>query len=522
MRIRSPGEGWLAIGKKVWYSPERDLRILPTIPVLSGSFGTGWIGGSEALIVAPYIYARVSKMKNLVTRSIRVVVLGLMVLCMVPSAMALPVADEDVITNAESLLQQADAAPGEYLVQFREMPSWDRVRKELGELGVEVIREYRYADLAQVKVPETGRVRILERIAMRQDVVFIEPNYIMRIATVPDDPLFDRQWGLENWGDDGGILDADIDAPGAWDIETGSPAAVVAVVDTGVDYTHPDLAENIWTNLGETPGNGIDDDGNGYVDDIHGWNAITGTGDPMDDNGHGTHCAGIIGAGGNNHMGVAGVNWQTRIVACKFLDSTGAGRLSNAVLCIDYLNNLIDSEVPVRVHSYSWGALVGSRSLKNAISRAKSRGVLVAAAAGNNNLNMNRRFFRFYPASYDLDNIISVGATDANDKKATFSNYGTNYVDLGAPGVGIWSTVPTGVPNAECRENEGCYASFSGTSMAAPHVAGTAALYFSQDPKAPYTTVKSRILNGVDQKLSLVNYFATGGRLNAERVLVES
>jgi len=459
-------------------------------------------------------------MTSVARRGLQVLVLGLVALFLVPGAVALTVKEDDFAPFVVSALQPADAVPGEYLVQFREAPSWEWIRADLAGAGIQIVREFRETGLAQVKIPEAGRERILDWIAARPDVEFIEPNYIFRIATAPNDPLFPQLWGLDNTGQTGGTSDADIDAPEAWTVTTGTGnGPLVAIVDTGVDYTHPDLAANIWTNPGEIPGNGIDDDGNGYVDDVHGWNAIANGGDPMDDNGHGTHCAGTIGGVGNNGIGVAGVNWHTQIVACKFLDKNGAGSLGNAVTCINYLNTLIDHGVPVRVASYSWGALTGPASLKNAINRQRSRGVLVAAAAGNSNVNMDRRLFRFYPASYALDNIISVGATDSRDNRASFSNYGKTYVDLGAPGVDIWSTVPPVVAGATCMTTGGCYASFSGTSMATPHVAGTAALYLSINPTASYAAVKSRILNGVDKKPSLANYFATGGRLNAYRTI---
>ena len=219
---------------------------------------------------------------------------------------------------------------------------------------------------------------------------------------------------------------------------TSRPASanvLVGVIDTGVDYNHPDLAANIWTNPGEIAGNGIDDDGNGYIDDVHGYDFVNNDGDPMDDNGHGTHFSGTIGGVGNNGIGVAGVNWNVKIMALKFLDSGGSGSTANAVAGVQYATMM-----GVDVTSNSWGGGGFSQALYDAIDAAGAANIAFVAAAGNNGANNDTS--PAYPAAYDLPNIISVAATDDNDELASFSNYGAASVDLGAPGVDILSTLP--------------------------------------------------------------------------------
>ena len=291
-----------------------------------------------------------------------------------------------------------------------------------------------------------------------------------------------------------------IAAPSAWDISPGSSQVVVAVIDTGVDYTHPDLAANIWSNPGEIPSNGIDDDQNGYVDDLHGVNVLAGSGDPLDDNNHGTHCSGTIGGVGNNAQGVAGVNWNVQLMGVKFLASSGAGSLYGAIAGIHYA-----IQNGAKIISASWGGGGYSQALYDAISEAKDAGVLFVAAAGNSGLDSD--VIPGYPAAYDLDNIVSVAATGKNDSLATFSNYGAKSVDIAAPGVGILSTTIGGG-----------YEGFSGTSMATPHVAGVAALVKSVYPELDYHALKARLLDG-DAIPALSGKILTGKRLNAYRAL---
>lgn len=333
------------------------------------------------------------------------------------------------------------------------------------------------------------------------NVLYAEPDYRIHLEGIPNDPDFSSLWGLNNTGQAGGTPDADIDAPEAWDITTGNRSTIVAVIDTGVDYNHPDLAANIWTNPDEIPGDGIDNDGNGYVDDVHGYDFVNHDADPMDDQGHGTHVAGTIGAVGNNGVGVAGINWQVQIMALKFLDATGSGSTSDA---IDALNYAVANGATIV--NASWGGDPYSQALYDAIRNARDAGVIFVAAAGNNGANNDQA--PFYPAGYDLANIIAVAATDRNDRLASFSNYGATTVDLAAPGVDILSTKPNNT-----------YQTASGTSMAAPHVAGVAALVRGLHPDWTYQQVIDQVLNSVDSVPGLAGRTATGGRLNAARAV---
>lgn len=323
------------------------------------------------------------------------------------------------------------------------------------------------------------------------------------LATTPNDARFAELWGLNNTGQSGGTNDADIDAPEAWDTLTDS-TMVVAVIDTGVDYTHPDLANVMWTNPGEIAGNGIDDDGNGYVDDIHGYDWVNNDGDPIDDHNHGTHVAGTIAAEGNNSIGVVGVNWSAQIMALKFLSSSGSGSTSNAIRAIDYATMM-----GANMTNNSWGCGPGgcfSQAMEDSIQAANDAGVLFIAAAGNDNNNNDNT--PTYPASYDVPNVIAVAATDRNDNRSSFSSYGATTVDLGAPGSSILSTV---------RGNG--YSSFNGTSMATPHVAGAAALLWQHNPSWSAAQVKDCLLDSVDPTSAMNGRTLSGGRLNINNAL---
>jgi subtilisin family serine protease/methionine-rich copper-binding protein CopC len=312
----------------------------------------------------------------------------------------------------------------------------------------------------------------------------------------------------------GSLPDADIDAPEAWEINTGSRDILVAVLDTGVFYPHPDLAANMWTNPGESgldadgldkSTNGLDDDGNGYIDDLRGWDFVNNDNDPMDDNFHGTHCAGTIGAVGNNGLGVAGVCWEVSLVGLKFLGANGGGALSDAVEAVFYSNTL-GGDAQKKITSNSWGGGPYTQTLADAIAAANEKEILFIAAAGN--ADSNNDITPTYPTNYDFPNVISVAATDPNDELAGFSNFGATTVDLAAPGVQTFSTFPGGA-----------YAPISGTSMATPHVAGTAALLWSFSPELTPAEIKSAILGSVDPLPALADKCTTGGRLNAFKAL---
>jgi subtilisin family serine protease len=365
---------------------------------------------------------------------------------------------------------------------------------------------------------------VSQRLASHPGIAYAEPNYLYSIDATPLDPRYDELWGLNNTGQTGGTADADIDAPEAWDIATGTDEIVVGVIDTGIDYNHEDLRDNVWVNPVECPAvtvgscisDGVDDDGNGYVDDFYGWDFINDDNDPFDDNGHGTHTSGTIGAVGNNGIGVAGVNWNVDIMGLKFLGSGGGGSTEDAIEAVNYstmMRNLYATSggtagANIRLTSNSWGGGGFSQALMDAIAASGAADMLFVASAGNGNTDADVN--PSYPAAYDLDNIISVAATDHNDDRASFSNWGATSVDLAAPGVSVLSTTPGDT-----------YSSFNGTSMAAPHVAGAAALAWGVAPAEPYTGIRDAIYHSVDPIASMdasqgsTTSVATGGRLNA-------
>jgi subtilisin family serine protease/subtilisin-like proprotein convertase family protein len=321
-------------------------------------------------------------------------------------------------------------------------------------------------------------------------VRFAQADYQVRVTAVPNDPSYSSQYGLRN-----------IDAATAWNTTTGSGRTIVAVIDTGVDYTHPDLAANIWTNTREIAGNGIDDDGNGFIDDIRGWDFHNNDNNPMDDNGHGTHVAGIIGAVGNNGVGISGVNWRVQIMPVKFLSSTGSGSMSNAIRALNYA---VANGAAVSNNSYGGGGFY--QAFYDAIAGARARGHIFVAAAGNNSANTDTT--PHYPGSYNLDNMVTVAATDSADRLASYSNYGAVSVDLGAPGSSIYSTLPNNR-----------YGTMSGTSMASPFVAGAIALVRDRNPSWTYRQVIQQVLSTTDSLSVLSGKTVSGGRLNLARAL---
>ncbi|MFN1550022.1 S8 family serine peptidase [Vibrio natriegens] len=343
-------------------------------------------------------------------------------------------------------------------------------------------------------------------------VDFVEPDYVIRAYMVPDDYYYTEglQWAPDNdgsfylnlWGPFLGTLfpikaGADIDANLAWDITTGSSDVIVAVIDTGVDYNHEDLAGNMWSNTGSPSG-------------VHGYDFYNDDNNPMDEHGHGTHVAGTICAQGNNQVGVAGVAWQCQIMALRFLGADGSGYTSDAISAIEYA-----VENGAKISNNSWGGEPEfSNGLYAAIQSAATSGHLFIAAAGNggsDGIGDNNDSTADYPSSFDLDNIISVASTNANDDLSSFSNYGSSRVDLGAPGEDIVSTYTIA----------GDYEIASGTSMAAPHVAGVAVLVASMHPEWGYADIKNRILNTTRPLTSLAGKTVTGGVLNALNAVQE-
>jgi hypothetical protein len=351
----------------------------------------------------------------------------------------------------------------------------------------------------------------LDRFRASNFVRYAEPSYYRTLQqTFPNDPQFSGLYGLHNTGQGGGVADSDIDAPEAWDLTTGSSSFIVAVFDTGIDFNHPDLAANVWVNPGEIPGNSIDDDGNGLVDDIRGWNWNFNNNNVTDTNGHGTHVSGTIGAVGNNAVGVAGVNWNVKIMMMKIFEgSSGYAGDAAVVSAINYVINK-----GVKVSNHSWGGGPFSQVLLDGITAARNAGHLFIAAAGN--FSSNNDASPFYPASYNLDNIISVAASTNTDGRASFSSWGLTSVDLAAPGDNVLSTWPTALITSG-------YNTISGTSMSTPHVVGVAALAWSFSPSSSYQQIRQAIFAGVDPNNAFrtdgPNPVATGGRLNALKTL---
>jgi subtilisin family serine protease len=352
-------------------------------------------------------------------------------------------------------------------------------------------------------------------------VIYAEPNFEIKLddpATtaapknllnrandkVPNDPMFEEQWALNNVGQNGGKENAHVSALKAWLKNTGSDEVVIAVLDSGVDYTHPDLVTNIWLRPDNIPQ--YTDDELGTFNDLRGFNATDNLSDPMDDNGHGTHCSGIIGAEGNNNLGISGINWKVEIMPLKFIGRGGFGSTKDAIEAINYAVDRKKAGVNVRIINASWGSTMYSKPLEDAIRAAGEEGILFVAAAGNNSTNNDSR--PHYPSNYKLPNVISVAALDRNDKMASFSNFGIKTVHIAAPGKDILSTWLNDA-----------YREASGTSMATPYVAGVAALILSNESDLTVEQLRERVLKSVDKLDSLNGKVETGGRINAAKAL---
>ena len=352
--------------------------------------------------------------------------------------------------------------PNQVIVKYKKSVDMAQLSSSVKSLGLDIEKRYDALSKATghlytvVKSKSLSTEALIKQLEADPNVVYAEPDYIYHSNTTPNDPFYaDYLWGQNNTAQTingtQGTVDADMDAPEAWSKTTGSEDVVIAVIDTGVDYLHEDLAANMWTNPGEIPGNGIDDDGNGYVDDVYGINAVgagNGTGDPMDklieDGGHGTHVAGTIAAVGNNGRGVVGVSWKSKIMALKFL-SIGGGASSDAVECLNYVLAQKNAGVNIVASNNSWGGGSYSSAIRDAIQANNDAGVLFIAAAGNggsDQIGDDNDATPHYPSSYDLPGIIAVAATDQDDNLASFSNYGATSVDIAAPGTNILSSVP--------------------------------------------------------------------------------
>jgi len=387
------------------------------------------------------------------------------------------------------------------------------VKAKISDLNKDEIddkyRNLKKGRMAKFKLDGVSVKDALQKLRKNPAVLYAEPDFIVRASVIPDDSSFTSLWGMHNTGQSGGVEDADIDAPEAWDISTGSRDVVVGVIDTGVDHSHPDLAGNIWTNPAEIAGDGIDNDGNGFIDDMHGINAITGVGDPMDDAGHGSHVSGTIGATGNDGLGVVGVSQNVSIIGCKFLSASGSGSLSDALTCINYFVGLKNNGVNVRATNNSWGGGGFSQALSDAITTSEESNILFVAAAGNDAYDNDAQ--ASYPSGYPHDSVMSVASTTRTDGMSSFSQWGLTTVDLGAPGSDILSTVPGGG-----------YSSYSGTSMATPHVTGAAALAWSVNPDLSAIEMKELLMNSGDDNAALAGKTASGKRLNVNNALLDA
>ena len=440
-------------------------------------------------------------------------------------------------SGEQKLRRRAESVPGKIIVRYRsEAKALKGERtaalqsESLGAVpisierfeGSNLVEGLRFARVA----PEQTREAIAALNA-RPDVLYAEPDYVLVKEALPNDARFPEMWALRNTGPGqttGGVAGDDIKAEQAWNITTGSSNVVVGIVDEGIDINHVDLAANIWTNPGEIPNNGIDDDGNGYVDDVNGWDffhddktVFDGAGNfPVDQtDSHGTHVAGTIGAVGNNGTGVVGVNWNVKLMSLKFIGPS-TGDTIDAIKAYNYaktMRQLWESSghtkgANVRVLNNSYGpsfiTATGnySQAASDAISALNSAGILFVAAAGNRNTNNDT--IPAYPANYDFPNVISVAATTSADGLPSFSNVGLQKVQIGAPGVSILSTTPNNT-----------YSVLSGTSMAAPHVSGAAALLCAAYPNLSVQQLRSLIIYNGDPIAALTGKTSTSNRLNA-------
>lgn len=424
-----------------------------------------------------------------------------------------------------AMARSAQEREPEVLVRFRSNVSLAEINKivtrknDLLEDEIEAVNGLTAIDDLDNRSAE----QVAEEYArMTEFVEYAEPNHKIKLdpaagdergaftvseeskENLPNDPLFGVQWALNNIGQNNGKERADLDALKAWAKTKGSSNIVIAVLDTGVEYTHEDLVENMWFRPDSIPA--YKDDELGKVDDLHGYNAVSNSGDPMDDNGHGTHCAGIIGAKADNNKGISGINWNVQIMPLKFMGRGGFGSTKDAIEAINYVIDRKKAGVNVRVISASWGSTAYSKALEDVIRKAGEEGITFIAAAGNSSTDNDRQ--PHYPSSHKLPNVISVAALDRFDQLASFSNFGVKSVHIAAPGKEIMSTWL-----------KGNYREASGTSMATPYVSGVAALVLAVEPKLTVEQLRERLFKSVDKLEVLNGKTETGGRLNAAKAV---
>ncbi len=408
-----------------------------------------------------------------------------------------------ISATAMGATQNIEAVPGEYVVKLKnsagvQAHSINTLSKSLGMQVKDVLT----SSGQYILVKSASRAAV----SANPNVEYAEPNLIYHLVGSPNDVQYGQLWGMNNTGQPikdskgveiPGVAGIDIGAEKAWEITTGSKDVIVAVIDTGVGRNIEDIKDNMWVNEAELKGKaGTDDDKNGFVDDIYGMDFANNDSDPMDDHGHGSHVSGTIGARGDNALDVAGVTWNVRIMALKFLSASGSGSLEGAIKAIDYATNK-----GANVMSNSWGGGGFSQALMDAITRAKDKGILFVAAAGNAGQNNDNT--PTYPASYKVDNILTVAAVDNKGSLASFSCFGVNSVHVGAPGVNVISTTPSGLQV------------WNGTSMATPHVSGVAALLKAKFPEMKAADLKERIISTAKPLPALRGKVSSAGMVNA-------
>jgi subtilisin family serine protease len=414
---------------------------------------------------------------------------------------------------------EAQFRPGEIIIKLKAAHARSFLsRKSTYGVQVKELMNLKSGNFVVLNTSNKSLTNIIAKLNADPAVEYAEPNYIYRAIDIKNskstqDPKFEVLWGLLNKGDNepagsrggsanSGVAGIDINAINAWKITKGSKKVKIAVIDTGIDYNHPDLKSNIWTNQAEADGRaGVDDDGNGYIDDIHGYDFANNDGDPMDGNGHGTHCAGTIAAEHDNNIGVAGVMANATLVGIKFLTDEGSGDTASAIKAVDYATKL-----NVDIMSNSWGGGGHSKALKEAIERARDAGIVFTAAAGNSATNNNIE--PHYPSNYKVDNVISVAANNYNNKLAFFSCYGSKTVHVSAPGRNILSTVPNN-----------SYDVFSGTSMATPHVSGVIGLYIAEHGRRNVKQIRNELMRSSVYGKDYSKKIISKGRVDAYNFL---
>ena len=433
--------------------------------------------------------------------------------------------NEMTVSDAVERVAQQEFVPGQLLIKYKTTTAGSRLSQDILDMiqanvveeirtpAMEVANARKGGESGDLLLVQTGlgTLEAIERLRNMPEVEYAEPNWIYQHYATSNDPYFTggQLWGMSANNNSNGSRAATAWAAG----KTGSSDVYIGIIDEGYMYNHVDLAANAGVNPGEIAGNNVDDDGNGLIDDVYGWDfagnnssVFDGTGDD-----HGTHVAGTIGGVGNNGIGVAGVVWNVKMLGAKFLGSTG-GTTANAVKAVDYFTNLKNKGLNIIATNNSWGGGGYSQALFDAINRANTAGILFVAAAGNSATNND--VTASFPSNYDIPNVIAVASITSTGALSSFSQFGATTVDLGAPGSGILSTVPVAVGKGKNATVGSGYASYNGTSMATPHVTGAVALYKSINPSATAAQIKAAILGSTTPTASLAGKTVTGGRLN--------